>query len=212
MAWFNCRYECEDCNESWESGWSCLCDDDCPSCGHDFTPLDEADDGSGSTDFTVTGPDRVAGNWDVRISPDTADDDPSYVTFAFLGNAEAAAAEFAALARSMSYDDLTVAWMIDQAERLDKAAVLDDVHDLDGWPTAEEQGEAVAAADAAALETAAAHLLAALIVAEERVDLNDCEGEEGPYLAAIRGAIETAQAAGIRPADITIDIPEEEEA
>lgn len=27
------QYECPECGESWESHWSCACNDECPSCG-----------------------------------------------------------------------------------------------------------------------------------------------------------------------------------
>ncbi len=33
MAWFLNQYECEECGETWEDEWSCMCDDDCPHCG-----------------------------------------------------------------------------------------------------------------------------------------------------------------------------------
>ena len=26
-------YECPECEYEWEDEWSCMCDDDCPTCG-----------------------------------------------------------------------------------------------------------------------------------------------------------------------------------
>lgn len=34
------HYECEECHVSWDDEWSCMCDDDCPECGHSYTPYD----------------------------------------------------------------------------------------------------------------------------------------------------------------------------
>ncbi|WP_019025419.1 MULTISPECIES: hypothetical protein [unclassified Thioalkalivibrio] len=31
-------YRCEDCDTDWEDEWDSTCDDDCPSCGKDFSP------------------------------------------------------------------------------------------------------------------------------------------------------------------------------
>lgn len=33
---FNVHYHCSDCDVSWQSEWSCACDDECPKCGHDI--------------------------------------------------------------------------------------------------------------------------------------------------------------------------------
>lgn len=35
--WCN-HYHCEDCDESWEDEWACQCDDECPTCGIDYSP------------------------------------------------------------------------------------------------------------------------------------------------------------------------------
>lgn len=37
-AFFN-HYRCEDCGVSWEDDWSATCDDECPKCGADYTPV-----------------------------------------------------------------------------------------------------------------------------------------------------------------------------
>jgi hypothetical protein len=37
--WFVNRYHCSECNESWSDEWDCACDDECPECGKDFTPI-----------------------------------------------------------------------------------------------------------------------------------------------------------------------------
>lgn len=45
----------------------------------------------------------------------------------------------------------------------------------------------------------ASQMLAALVLAEERLEINDCEGEERKPLATIRRAIKAAKRAGIKP-------------
>lgn len=40
--WLN-KYECLDCDTTWEDTWSCQCDDDCPKCGTTMTPYDSDD-------------------------------------------------------------------------------------------------------------------------------------------------------------------------
>lgn len=40
--WRN-RYRCDECNEEWADTWSCQCDDECPSCGNDFSPYQSDD-------------------------------------------------------------------------------------------------------------------------------------------------------------------------
>jgi len=44
------HYRCEDCVDpetgafvEWEDQWSCQCDDECPSCGNDFSPYKSED-------------------------------------------------------------------------------------------------------------------------------------------------------------------------
>lgn len=33
-------YRHDECEEEWTNRWSCACDDECPSCGHDIEPRD----------------------------------------------------------------------------------------------------------------------------------------------------------------------------
>lgn len=42
-TWLVNHYECAECNTSWDSEWSCACDDDCPECGTVMTPQDSTD-------------------------------------------------------------------------------------------------------------------------------------------------------------------------
>lgn len=46
MARYLNHYRCEECDVSWDDEWSCQCDDECPECGRDFTPV-SSDDLSG---------------------------------------------------------------------------------------------------------------------------------------------------------------------
>lgn len=32
------HYHCDDCGEEWEDQWSCACNDECPTCGHEIEP------------------------------------------------------------------------------------------------------------------------------------------------------------------------------
>jgi hypothetical protein len=85
MAWYRNHYECERCGCEWPDEWSCMCDDDCPSCGarhmspyasDDLTEVIESD----GNEFVVL--------W----SPETAEQEPSYCElgrFATLPQAEA---------------------------------------------------------------------------------------------------------------------------
>jgi hypothetical protein len=43
MAWFANHYVCEDCGCHWTDEWSCACDDECPECGSDMSPVDSND-------------------------------------------------------------------------------------------------------------------------------------------------------------------------
>lgn len=36
-------YRCDDCDVEWTDQWSCACDDECPSCGSDYSPYDTDD-------------------------------------------------------------------------------------------------------------------------------------------------------------------------
>jgi len=37
------HYRCEDCNVEWSDVWDCQCDDECPTCGTDYTPVRSVD-------------------------------------------------------------------------------------------------------------------------------------------------------------------------
>jgi hypothetical protein len=71
MAWFRNHYTCARCDYEWEDEWSCMCDDDCPSCGarhmspHDSDELTEIIERDGN-EFVVL--------W----SPETAGHAPDY--------------------------------------------------------------------------------------------------------------------------------------
>ncbi|MER9768925.1 hypothetical protein NKJ09_23005 [Mesorhizobium sp. M0189] len=43
MARYLNHYECTDCDVEWSDEWSCQCDDECPNCGHDFSPVESED-------------------------------------------------------------------------------------------------------------------------------------------------------------------------
>jgi hypothetical protein len=47
--WFINRYVCPDCEEEWDSEWSCACDDECPVCGECYSPV-ESEEVSGRDD------------------------------------------------------------------------------------------------------------------------------------------------------------------
>jgi len=40
---FRNYYRCDDCDVEWSDDWSCCCDDECPSCGRDYTPTHSED-------------------------------------------------------------------------------------------------------------------------------------------------------------------------
>jgi predicted nucleic acid-binding Zn-ribbon protein len=44
MAWYRNHYECSRCGHEWEDEWSCMCDDDCPSCGARHMTLYDSDE------------------------------------------------------------------------------------------------------------------------------------------------------------------------
>lgn len=37
--WFVNHYHCAECDVSWSDEWSCMCDDECPEYGKDYTPV-----------------------------------------------------------------------------------------------------------------------------------------------------------------------------
>ena len=71
MAWYCNYYECDRCRHWWRDKWSCMCDDDCPSCGaRHMSPLD-------SDDLTrIIKEDQ--GEYVVLWSPETAEHTPDY--------------------------------------------------------------------------------------------------------------------------------------
>ena len=71
MAWFCNYYECERCGHCWRGKWSCMCDDDCPSCdARHMSPHN-------SEDLTeIIKEDR--GEYVVLWSPETAEHTPDY--------------------------------------------------------------------------------------------------------------------------------------
>ncbi len=71
MAWFHNHYTCDRCGESWDDEWSCMCDDDCPSCGARHMSPDDSDDLTGIVE-------RERRMFVVLWSPDSAEDSPSY--------------------------------------------------------------------------------------------------------------------------------------
>ena len=44
MAWYRNHYKCGRCGHKWPDEWSCMCDDDCPSCGARHMTQDKSDD------------------------------------------------------------------------------------------------------------------------------------------------------------------------
>lgn len=44
LAWFRNIDQCYRCSQDWEDEWSCMCDDECPSCGARYaSPVDSED-------------------------------------------------------------------------------------------------------------------------------------------------------------------------
>jgi predicted nucleic acid-binding Zn-ribbon protein len=71
MAWYRNYYECDRCGHEWEDEWSCMCDDDCPSCGaRHMTPYD--------SDERTEVIEEEQGEFVVLWSPETAGHDPDY--------------------------------------------------------------------------------------------------------------------------------------
>ena len=75
MVWYNNRYECDRCGETWEEEWSCMVDDDCPGCGARETEPYDFDD----LTFQVIERD---GLFVVLQSPDSAEHSPDYMEVA----------------------------------------------------------------------------------------------------------------------------------
>jgi hypothetical protein len=36
-------YRCDTCGEQWKDDWSCGCDDECPRCGIDISPVNSVE-------------------------------------------------------------------------------------------------------------------------------------------------------------------------
>ena len=90
MAWFNNHYQCCRCDRTWESEWSCMCDDECPFCGErDMTP-------AYSEDLTVVIEQGRKG-FVLLKSPEDAEHDPAYAEVARFDSLDAAAAHLAGL-------------------------------------------------------------------------------------------------------------------
>lgn len=39
QRWYLNHYYCEDCDLDWTDEWDCQCDNECPNCGADYTPV-----------------------------------------------------------------------------------------------------------------------------------------------------------------------------
>lgn len=73
MSWYNNRYVCPDCNATWDSDWSCGCDDECPECeARNISPVS-------SDDLTVAVEPADDGSWTIWRSPADAEDEPRYM-------------------------------------------------------------------------------------------------------------------------------------
>lgn len=79
MAWYLNKYECEDCDVAWDDEWSCGCDDQCPNCGHDFSPYD-------SNNLSAYKEVDADGDYQIYYSPPEAGDGPDYVWLASTSN------------------------------------------------------------------------------------------------------------------------------
>ncbi len=71
MAWYRNHYTCARCGTDWTDEWSCMCEDDCPSCdARHMTPQT-------SDDLTEV-IEHEGNDFVVLWSPETAEHDPSY--------------------------------------------------------------------------------------------------------------------------------------
>jgi hypothetical protein len=39
-AWYENRYKCPQCKVEWRNNWTCKCNDRCPVCNKEITPLE----------------------------------------------------------------------------------------------------------------------------------------------------------------------------
>lgn len=78
MAWFLNTYVCPECGSVWQDEWSCCCDDECGQCGcRNISP-------ASSEDRSVLALQNKKEQWEVFVSPETAEDDPEYQLVATL--------------------------------------------------------------------------------------------------------------------------------
>jgi hypothetical protein len=92
--WFRNKYYHQECGASWEDEHSCTCNDKCPGCNAEIEPT-ESDDLTLIVVENKAG-DRYYGQWDVYLSPESAEYDPDYVrvkSFDRSADAEAYAEE-----------------------------------------------------------------------------------------------------------------------
>lgn len=85
MAWFRNRYQCDQCEFTWDDEWSSMCDDDCPSCGARHMSTCASDDLS----EIIT---RQGDAFVVFRSPDTAEHKPYYQQVGIFSTLERAGA------------------------------------------------------------------------------------------------------------------------
>lgn len=83
MAWFLNSYHHDECEVSWTDEWSCCCDDRCPVCNAEMTPL-ESEDLSVVIERHENGKD-----WVVLVSAPSAEDKPDYEETVFRTKREA---------------------------------------------------------------------------------------------------------------------------
>lgn len=71
MAWFRNHYECDRCDSEWTDEWSCMCDDDCPTCEARHMSPHQSDD--------LTAVVEKSGRWFLVLrSPESAEESPDY--------------------------------------------------------------------------------------------------------------------------------------
>ena len=90
LAWFSNQYLCDSCDHTWESEWSCMCDDDCPFCGARHISPSESDDMTAILR-------KERGDFVVLRSPDDAEHKPLYEEVDRFGNLQAAEAYLAGM-------------------------------------------------------------------------------------------------------------------
>jgi hypothetical protein len=72
MAWYRNQYRCARCDHEWEDEWSCMCDDDCPSCDarhmspHDSDELTEIIESDGNEFVVLWSPETAEHSADYR--------------------------------------------------------------------------------------------------------------------------------------------------